>query len=122
MTSRCAAPQLRRKSVISRFGMHFAQGAVQAIEDGHVLARALDAPGDAPRRYETVRRERTARRALAPIEIARRFHDPELADPQGGAPTSNASGRRIGAGTDATGSSATRWIRWRLGTRAGGRE
>lgn len=63
-----------------------AQGAVQAIEDGFILARALDEEGDdvasALRRYETARRDRTARMVLAAAENAKRFHNPALADPQ----------------------------------------
>ncbi len=64
-----------------------AQGAVQAIEDGFILARALEEHGDdaekALRRYEAARKERTARVVLGSAENAKRFHNPELADPAG---------------------------------------
>jgi salicylate hydroxylase len=64
-----------------------AQGAVQAIEDGFVLARALGEQGGtieaALARYEAARRERTTRMVLASAENAKRFHNPELADPAG---------------------------------------
>jgi salicylate hydroxylase len=64
-----------------------AQGAVQAIEDGFVLARALDEHrGEvetAFRRYEAARRERTTRMVHGSAENARRFHNPELAEPAG---------------------------------------
>jgi len=63
-----------------------AQGAVQAIEDGYVLARALAESGgveEGLRRYENARRERTTRMVLGSAENARRFHNPELADPAG---------------------------------------
>nr|WP_282572250.1 FAD-dependent monooxygenase [Roseomonas acroporae] len=65
-----------------------AQGAVQAIEDGYVLARALaGAAGDdlpaALLRYEAARRERTNRMVLAAAENARRFHNPALAELEG---------------------------------------
>jgi salicylate hydroxylase len=64
-----------------------AQGAVQAIEDGFILARALEEHGDeaetALRRYEAARKERTARIVLGSAENAKRFHNPELADPAG---------------------------------------
>ncbi len=65
-----------------------AQGAVQAIEDGFVLARSLDAFDDveeALRRYEDARRERTARMVQASNGNTRRFHNPELADAAGAA-------------------------------------
>ncbi|MGI4954958.1 MAG: FAD-dependent monooxygenase [Janthinobacterium lividum] len=65
-----------------------AQGAVQAIEDGYVLARALSEipdPGDALRRYEAARQERTTRMVLGSAENAARFHNPELANPEGAA-------------------------------------
>lgn len=63
-----------------------AQGAVQAIEDGYVLGRALAESGgveEGLRRYEAARRDRTARMVLGSAENARRFHNPELADPVG---------------------------------------
>jgi len=60
-----------------------AQGAVQAIEDGYVLARALAESGgveEGLQRYENARRDRTTRMVLGSAENARRFHNPELAD------------------------------------------
>jgi salicylate hydroxylase len=66
-----------------------AQGAVQAIEDGYVLARAVAAHCDdlpeAFRRYEAARRERTARVVRGSAENAHRFHNPALADAEGAA-------------------------------------
>src|SRR5262245_2859406 len=64
-----------------------ASGAAMAIEDGFVLARALDACGDVPTalaRYEDARRERTRRAVLGSADNAKRFHNPALAD-RGGA-------------------------------------
>jgi len=62
-----------------------AQGAVMAIEDGFILARALsEADGDIPARllrYESARRERTGRTVEGSAENIRRFHSPVLADP-----------------------------------------
>jgi salicylate hydroxylase len=63
-----------------------AQGAVMAIEDGFILARALEAYADvetALARYEDARRDRTRRMVLGSAENAKRFHDPALADPAG---------------------------------------
>ena len=63
-----------------------AQGAVQAIEDGYVLGRALAESGgveEGLQRYEAARRDRTARVVLGSAENARRFHNPELADSAG---------------------------------------
>ena len=63
-----------------------AQGAVQAIEDGYLLGRALAESGGVEegfQRYENARRDRTARMVLGSAENARRFHNPELADPVG---------------------------------------
>jgi salicylate hydroxylase len=64
-----------------------AQGAVQAIEDGFVLGRALEAqPHDLPAallRYEAARRERTSRMVVASAENAARFHNPALAEAAG---------------------------------------
>ena len=63
-----------------------AQGAVQAIEDGYVLGRALaeiDDVEDALRRYQAARQPRTTRMVLGSAENAARFHNPELADPAG---------------------------------------
>jgi len=62
-----------------------AQGAVMALEDGFILARALaahaGAPEEALRRYENARKERTARIVRGSADNARRFHDRALADP-----------------------------------------
>lgn len=66
-----------------------AQGAVQAIEDGFMLGRALaESGGDvqpALKRYEAARVERTARMVRGSAENARRFHNPELASAEGAA-------------------------------------
>lgn len=65
-----------------------AQGAVQAIEDGFILARALaeiDGVEPALRRYEDARRDRTARMVRASNDNTRRFHNPELAHAEGAA-------------------------------------
>lgn len=65
---------------------NLAQGAVQAIEDAFILARALrehDSPETALARYEEARRERTTRMVHGSAENARRFHNPALADPKG---------------------------------------
>jgi salicylate hydroxylase len=65
-----------------------AQGAVQAIEDGFVLARALGEFDDvehALRRYEDARRDRTGRMVRASNDNTRRFHNPELAHAAGAA-------------------------------------
>jgi salicylate hydroxylase len=63
-----------------------AQGANQALEDAIVLARALaeeaTQPERALRRYEAARIPRTLRMVRGSAENARRFHAPELADPQ----------------------------------------
>lgn len=61
-----------------------AQGANHAIEDGMILARALEAFGDvetALKRYEAVRLERTARMMRGSAANTARFHNPKLADP-----------------------------------------
>lgn len=61
-----------------------AQGANHAIEDGLVLARALEAFGDvetALKRYEAARLERTARMVRGSAANTARFHNPKLADP-----------------------------------------
>lgn len=63
-----------------------AQGAVMAIEDGFILARALAAHGEvetALARYEAARKDRTRRMVLGSAENAQRFHNPALADPAG---------------------------------------
>lgn len=66
-----------------------AQGAVQSIEDGYVLARAVAAvPQDLPAafaRYEAARRDRTARMVRGSAENATRFHNPKLAEAEGAA-------------------------------------
>ena len=62
-----------------------AQGAVMAIEDGYILARALsELAGEVParlQRYEQARRERTRRAVEGSAANIRRFHSPMLADP-----------------------------------------
>jgi salicylate hydroxylase len=62
-----------------------AQGANMAIEDGVILARALDAePGDIPaafQRFERARMARTARVVQGSADNTKRFHNPALADP-----------------------------------------
>jgi salicylate hydroxylase len=63
-----------------------AQGAVMAMEDGLVLARALKEianPADALKAYEHARKERTRRTVLGSAENAKRFHNPRLADAHG---------------------------------------
>lgn len=66
-----------------------ASGAAMAIEDGYVLARALQAhDGDiatAFARYEHARVERTARVVRGSAENAKRFHNPALAHAEGAA-------------------------------------
>ena len=65
-----------------------AQGAVQAIEDGYLLGRALDDVPDVEEalgRYEAARQARTARVVRGSAENAARFHNPSLADPEGAA-------------------------------------
>jgi salicylate hydroxylase len=65
-----------------------AQGAVMAIEDGFILARALaevDDPVAALRRYEDARRDRTARVVVGSSANTKRFHNPELAHAEGAA-------------------------------------
>jgi salicylate hydroxylase len=62
-----------------------AQGAVMAIEDGFILARALtEGAGDVASRlsrYENARRERTRRAVEGSSGNIARFHNPALADP-----------------------------------------
>jgi salicylate hydroxylase len=64
---------------------YLAQGANMAIEDGMVLARALDAGASAPTqallRYEQARVERTTRIVNKSAENLQRFHNPQLEDP-----------------------------------------
>ena len=59
-----------------------AQGAVMAIEDGFILARALHEVDDVPQaltRYENARRERTTGVVEGSNANVKRFHNPELA-------------------------------------------
>lgn len=60
-----------------------AQGAVMAIEDGFVLARALAAYGveEALQHYEAARRDRTRRTVEGSAANMHRFHNRALADP-----------------------------------------
>jgi salicylate hydroxylase len=63
-----------------------AQGAVMALEDGYILARALDAEPDiaqALQRYEQARKDRTRRIVQGASDNTKRFHNPELASAQG---------------------------------------
>jgi salicylate hydroxylase len=63
-----------------------AQGANMAIEDGMVLARCLSAYQDAETalaRYDAARVERTAKLVRGANEMAKRFHNPALADAAG---------------------------------------
>ncbi len=65
-----------------------AQGAGMAIEDGLVLARALQAFDDVPTAlaaYRDARHARTARVVRGSADNARRFHNPRLADADGAA-------------------------------------
>ena len=61
-----------------------AQGAVMAIEDGYIVARCLAETPDVPAalsRYEAARRERTRKVVEGSAANAKRFHNPQLADP-----------------------------------------
>ena len=60
-----------------------AQGAVMAIEDGFVLARALAKYGieEGLQHYETARRDRTTRTVEGSAANMHRFHNRALADP-----------------------------------------
>jgi salicylate hydroxylase len=63
-----------------------AQGAVMALEDGMVLARAVKKHGVTPQalqRYEAGRRERANRAVQGSADNAKRFHNPELAHAAG---------------------------------------
>ena len=63
-----------------------AQGANMAIEDAMVLARCLAAYQDtetALARYDAARVERTARLVRGANDMAKRFHNPALADAAG---------------------------------------
>lgn len=66
-----------------------AQGAGMALEDGYILARALDQyRGDVPqalRSYEAARHERTARIVRGSAANAARFHNPALGHAEGAA-------------------------------------
>jgi salicylate hydroxylase len=66
-----------------------AQGANMAIEDGIVLARALESsradPQEALQRYEKARIARTSEIVRRSTEAAHRFHNPALADGEGAA-------------------------------------
>ncbi|MGD9512343.1 MAG: FAD-dependent monooxygenase [Geminicoccaceae bacterium] len=62
------------------------QGANMAIEDAMILARCLEHDEGSPQRalgrYESLRRDRTARITRNSAEQLRRVHNPELADPE----------------------------------------
>jgi salicylate hydroxylase len=63
-----------------------AQGANMAIEDGMVLARCIAAYDDAETalaHYDAARIERTAKLVRGANEMAKRFHNPALADAAG---------------------------------------
>ena len=63
-----------------------AQGAVMAMEDGLVLARAFSEYSnmeEALERYESARKERTNRAVSGSADNAKRFHNPRLADASG---------------------------------------
>jgi salicylate hydroxylase len=63
-----------------------AQGANMAIEDGMILARCLANDDDvetALARYDAARVERTAKLVRGANEMAKRFHNPALADAAG---------------------------------------
>ncbi len=63
-----------------------AQGAAMAIEDGYMIARALEAyrdPSAALLKYEAARIDRTSRIVRGSAENARRFHNPALATRDG---------------------------------------
>lgn len=65
----------------------YAQGAAMALEDGYILARALEgASGGIERalaRYENARKERTAQVVNGSAENMRRFQDRSMAEPAG---------------------------------------
>lgn len=63
-----------------------AQGAVMALEDSYILARALDTEPDIAQalgRYENARKERTRRIVQGAADNTKRFHNPELASVEG---------------------------------------
>ncbi|MBK4736133.1 FAD-dependent monooxygenase [Noviherbaspirillum pedocola] len=66
-----------------------AQGAVMAIEDGYILARAIEAhegnPALALKKYEAARVERTSMIVQRSTENGKRFHNPALASVDGAA-------------------------------------
>lgn len=66
-----------------------AQGAAMAMEDGYVLARALAAHrsdiGAALKAYEAARVDRTSAIVRGSNDNTARFHNPQLADPEGAA-------------------------------------
>lgn len=64
------------------------QGAAMAVEDGFLLARAVnesDSIKAALRRYEAARIKRTGDIVRASTEAGKRFHNPELANAEGAA-------------------------------------
>jgi salicylate hydroxylase len=66
-----------------------AQGAAMAIEDGFMLARAIDeidgTPNAVLRRYQQARIERTSKIVRGSAANAERFHNPALAHAEGAA-------------------------------------
>jgi len=63
-----------------------AQGAAMAIEDGYLVARALETHDNsavALQRYESARKERTSRIVRGSAENAKRFHNPALTTREG---------------------------------------
>jgi salicylate hydroxylase len=65
----------------------YAQGAVMALEDGYILARALQGAGadieHALVRYENARKERTAKVVYGSAENMRRFQNRAMTEPAG---------------------------------------
>jgi salicylate hydroxylase len=65
----------------------YAQGAAMALEDGYILARALESAGAdialALARYENARKERTAKVVQGSAENMRRFQNRAMAEPAG---------------------------------------
>jgi len=65
----------------------YAQGAAMALEDGFILARALQGAGagigQALERYENARKERTAKVVHGSAENMRRFQNRAMAEPAG---------------------------------------
>jgi salicylate hydroxylase len=66
-----------------------AQGAAMAIEDGYLLARAIDeidgTPNDVLQRYQQARIERTSKIVRGSAANAERFHNPALGHAEGAA-------------------------------------